>query len=356
MREETLTLKKSLQTLQVAFTYMGTVVGAGFATGQEILQFFTRFGNMAALTILLTTVLISWLGTRIMLISRDIGATSYEDLNRYLFGDRAGRWISILSMLNLFGVSAVMLAGAGSVFHEQLGIPYSIGLALTMGVAFILLLRGISSILAVNSLVVPFMLIYTVIVIIVTAQLPMSNNWLTLSSIESPLKMVSYAFLYIAGNLALAQAVLVPVGASIQDRSVLYWGGMIGGCGIGFMLLAGHFALSAHMPGIMQYEIPMGYTVSILGSTIQLLVVFVIFAEIFTTLLSDVYGLTLQIRQHTGWRQPPLIAMVLIASYFISQIGFSRLLSVLYPLFGLISLLWLAAIFLKKPISRPIQE
>lgn len=346
--------KKNMQVLQVAFTYMGTVVGAGFATGQEILQFFTRFGNLAALTILLTTIFICWLGTKIMLLANEIQAASYEDLNRHLFGDRAGRWISLISMLNLFSVSAVMLAGAGSVFHEQLGIPYQLGLALTMGLAYVLLIRGISSILTVNTIVVPIMLLYTIIVVIVTAHTPMANNWLLLTSIESPLKMIAYAFLYIAGNLALAQAVLVPVGASIADRAVLRWGGYLGGAGIGFMLLAGHYALSAHMPGIMQYEIPMGQTVAMLGYTIQLLVIFIIFAEIFTTLLSDVYGLTLQIRQHTGWNQPLLIALVLTASYFISLIGFSTLLSILYPLFGLISLLWLSMMFMKTSANKPV--
>ena len=33
-----------VSTLKVAAAYIGTVVGAGFATGQEILQFFNRFG------------------------------------------------------------------------------------------------------------------------------------------------------------------------------------------------------------------------------------------------------------------------------------------------------------------------
>jgi len=350
-------LRRSIRTLQVAFTYMGTVVGAGFATGQEILQFFTRFGHLASLTILLTTVFICWLGTKIMLIAQDIGATSYEDLNRHLFGEQAGRWISLLSMLNLFSVSAVMLAGAGSVFQEQFGIAYNTGLALTMGVAFLLLLRGITSIMAVNSLVVPFMLTYTVLVVIITAKQPMSGNWLTLASVESPLKMVSYAFMYIAGNLALAQAVLVPIGSNTKDRTVLYRGGIIGGCGIGFMLLAGHFALSAHMPGVMRYEIPMGYTVSVLGSTVQILIVTVIFAEIFTTLLSNVYGLSLQIQRYILWRRPVLIAVILITCCAISQVGFSRLLSFLYPLFGLISLVWLAGIFMSKPpLPRSVRD
>ena len=346
-------VEKNMQVLQVAFTYMGTVVGAGFATGQEILQFFTRFGNLAALTILLTTIFICWLGTKIMLLANEIQAASYEDLNRHLFGDRAGRWISLISMLNLFSVSAVMLAGAGSVFHEQLGIPYQLGLALTMGLAYVLLIRGISSILTVNTIVVPIMLLYTIIVVIVTAHTPMANNWLLLTSIESPLKMIAYAFLYIAGNLALAQAVLVPVGASIADRAVLRWGGFSAGRASA-LCCSPAYALSAHMPGIMQYEIPMGQTVAMLGYTIQLLVIFIIFAEIFTTLLSDVYGLTLQIRQHTGWNQPLLIALVLTASYFISLIGFSTLLSILYPLFGLISLLWLSMMFMKTSANKPV--
>jgi uncharacterized membrane protein YkvI len=31
--------------LQVAAAYVGTAIGAGFASGQEIMQFFVRFGH-----------------------------------------------------------------------------------------------------------------------------------------------------------------------------------------------------------------------------------------------------------------------------------------------------------------------
>ena len=245
-----------------------------------------------------------------------------------------------------------MLAGAGSVFYEHFGLPYNLGLLITMVAAYLLLLKGISSIMLVNTFVVPVMLLYTLSVVFITMQSPMAGNWLQLTSFEPPLKIFSYAFLYIAGNLALAQAVLVPVGSAVKDRSVLVMGGVIGGGGIGVMLLSGHFALSAHMPGIMQYEIPMGQTVMMLGKSIQLLVIFIIFAEIFTTLLSDVYGLTLQLQQHTGWNQAVLIGIVLMVSYLISQIGFSRLLSTLYPLFGMISLLWLALIVMNRTETK----
>jgi uncharacterized membrane protein YkvI len=49
--------KKSVSTLKVAATYIGTVVGAGFATGQELLQFFSKFGSICYLVNLVSPTL-----------------------------------------------------------------------------------------------------------------------------------------------------------------------------------------------------------------------------------------------------------------------------------------------------------
>ncbi|WKB35304.1 hypothetical protein QS257_17090 [Terrilactibacillus sp. S3-3] len=34
---------------QIAATYIGTIVGAGFASGKEVIQFFTQFGEFGTL-------------------------------------------------------------------------------------------------------------------------------------------------------------------------------------------------------------------------------------------------------------------------------------------------------------------
>src|SRR5690242_12070807 len=62
-------MRNHAQIVRVAFTYIGTVVGAGFASGQEILQFFTRYGSLATLTIALSTVLFIWIGIQLMLMA-----------------------------------------------------------------------------------------------------------------------------------------------------------------------------------------------------------------------------------------------------------------------------------------------
>lgn len=334
-------MKKSVLVMQIAFTYIGTVVGAGFATGQEILQFFTTYGWWAPFTILLTTALFIWLGTKLMLLSHDIKARSYEDINRMLFGDRVGGVISLFTMAIIICVNSVMLAGAGSVFVEHLHMNYQIGLLITLLGSYWFVSRGMDAIVKLNSIVAPTMLTFTLFIIIHTLQMPNASQVLTLNTDKSFYAAWSAPLLYGAFNLAMAQAVLVPLGASMPNKKVIQLGGIIGGVLIGVLLLSGHFALAVHMPGITQFDIPMGHIASGLGVFIQLIYVLLIFSEIFTTYIADVYGITLQIQQRTGIHQKLIIMMIMLFCYLFSQFGFKPLVSFLYPLFGLFSLAWL---------------
>ncbi|WP_188533255.1 YkvI family membrane protein [Paenibacillus abyssi] len=334
-------MKRTGRVLQVALTYMGTVVGAGFASGQEILQFFTRFGFIGALSILLSTAMFIWLGAKMMLIANEISAKSYVDLNKVLFGPRYGQLISYFMLVVLLGVTAVMLAGAGSIFSEHLGVSYQSGLLVTLFACFFLLRKGLNAILTVNAIVVPIMLFFTVLVMIDTLKTPGSDRWLLLTSDYSPFAAWASPFLYTAFNLSMAQAVLVPLGAEIKDRKTIIVGAWIGGIGIGFMLLVGHIALSVHMPGITQFAIPMGGIARQLAQSVQWIYIFLIFSEIFTTLIADVYGLSLQLQEKLKWPRELIILLILLFCFLLSQVGFGVLLSTLYPIFGLISLGWL---------------
>lgn len=340
--------KRTGKVLQIAATYIGTIVGAGFASGQEILQFFTKYGYWGSITIGLSTVLFIWLGTKMMLISSQIRAKSYEDLNKALFGEKYGRIVSHFMIIVLLGVTAVMLAGAGTIFYEHWNISYQSGLLITIVACYFLLRKGMKAILTVNSIVVPIMLLFTIIIIVDTLRSPGSGKFLTLTSDHSIWAAWASPFLYTAFNLSMSQAVLVPLGAEIRDRKTIIAGSWIGGIGIGFMLLAGHIALSVHMPGIQQFSIPMGGIAMQLGPTIQFIYIFIIFAEIFTTLIADIYGLTLQLHERLKWARSLIVMIILAICYVASQLGFGTLLSTLYPIFGLISFGWLILIIRKK--------
>jgi uncharacterized membrane protein YkvI len=333
-------MKNAVRIMQIAFTYIGTIVGAGFATGQEILQFFTQYGKWATLTIILSTILFIWLGTKMMIISRRIRAKSYEDLNKYLFGHKSGGYISIIMLFVLIGVNSIMLAGAGSVFVQHLNLHYQTGLIITLVGSYFLLNRGMHSIMYMNSIVVPMMLTISLLIITNTWHLPNADRFLNLTT-DSNLTMAWISpILYTAFNLVMAQAILVPLGSHTESITAIKWGGVIGGLGVGFMLMAAHFAMSAHMPGIMQYEIPMGSIAFQLGVIVQMIYVLLIFLEIFTTFVADVYGVSLQLQQRFHYSPKIISIAIMLACYLFSQFGFSYLLSILYPLFGFLSLFW----------------
>ncbi len=330
--------------MQVAFTYIGTIVGAGFASGREVMQFFTRFGEWGPLLIALSSIFFIGIGAKVMLLAAEIKARSYEDLNKHLFGEHGGRLISHMMLVVLLAVNAVMLAGAGTIFAENGNLNYQVGLLITILACYLLLLRGMSAILAVNTFVVPVMILFALILLAGTLGGPGADRW------HSPQAEVSLwaawlsPFLYAAFNLSMAQAVLVPLGSSIGEPRILRRGAWLGGIGIGLLLLAGHMILSARLPEIDRFDIPMAAVAREFGSWIHMIYVALVFSEIFTTMVADVYGLTAQIKERTRLSGGSITAVLLLVCFVIGQFGFGPLLSTLYPLFGFLSLGWLYVI------------
>lgn len=88
--------KDGVSTLKVAGAYIGTIVGAGFATGQEVLQFFTRFGAKGLIGLILTTIMFIIFGYIIMILGRELNAHSHLEIIRYSGGKILGRIIDYI--------------------------------------------------------------------------------------------------------------------------------------------------------------------------------------------------------------------------------------------------------------------
>jgi len=331
------------QSLQIAALYIGTIVGAGFSTGQEIIQFYSRYGIFALYAIFIATLLFIWLGYKIMMLAASLQAKSYEDLNIALFGNKIGKSISWFMLIVLLGVCSIMLAGAGAVFEENWKIPSQIGLLVTVIATFFIVRRGLNAIFFVNSIVVPIMILFTFILFFDAINAPQFLFYLDSNIIHAPAwRAIATPFVYVALNLALAQAVLVPIGTKIKDKKTLRNGAIFAGLGIGFMVSVAHFTLVTHYGEIKHLAIPMGGIAATIGVFIYVLYIIVIYAEIFTTLVANIYGVTLQTKQYINLPTTLIYGLTLFICFLLAHIGFERLLSTLYQVFGFISLAWLA--------------
>jgi uncharacterized membrane protein YkvI len=333
----------------VAATYIGTVVGAGFASGQEIMQFFTVYGSIGSLLVLVSTLLFIWLGCKMMNIANLLLCFSYQELNCHLFGRTIGLLFNGSMLLILFASTGVMLSGSGAVFSEQFGMSTQLGIIMTIALSLIVTLRGISGILWINSLVVPLMITFTVIlglnhigVDASKAHLPFQWNW----------RWITSPFLYAAFNLAMAQAVLVPLGREFRDPTIIRWGGIIGGSGLGVMLLISHLSLQTHFDFIQEASVPMAKLVTLYGQNAAFLFSLIIFGEIFTTITGNVFGLARHIQNAYHISHGLAAVTILLGAFLISQWDFRTLVAVLYPVFGGISLLFLARLAFYKLNNR----
>lgn len=339
---------------QIAAVYVGTVVGAGFATGKEIVEFFSRFGFFGLLSILMSGYLLIYMGAKLMRMAARIGAESYQEFNLYLFGKGLGRMINILMLLMLLGVSAVMLSGAGAIFEEQLGLTKNTGVFLTIALSVVIMLVGIKGIFAVNTFVVPLMISFSLMLMILSIGLPhFTQQLLWIPHVEDGWKTVVSPFSYTAFNLALAQAVLVPIANEMKDDWSIKWGGILGGTALTVILLSSHFTLIM-LPDLHKYEIPMAVIMKNVSSGFYWVFVLVIYSEIFTSIIGNVFGLDRQLKQLTSIPTIASITLIFGVSYAISLVDYGKLLSYLYPLFGYVSLIFFVLLWM-KPLEKELK-
>ncbi|MFD1177717.1 hypothetical protein ACFQ3W_15605 [Paenibacillus puldeungensis] len=339
--------RRWVEIFQIAATYIGTVVGAGFASGQSIMQFFTVYGAFGGIGIFIATILFMWIGTKMMVLAHRIKAFSYQEFNNYLFGSVFGKIANLLTFIILMGITAVMLSGTGSIFEEQLGLPYQLGIVISIAIAFLVMTKEMSGVLVVNSLVVPMMLLFTALIAIRVVDADGILRMIDWQQVNH-YKLFLSPFVYAALNFAFIQAVMVPLGSEIKDESTLKWGGLWGGIGLGGMLLIYHFAMNSRMPEIWNLEIPMGEIVRDLGPFLHILFLFVIYGEIFTTLVGNVFGIARQIQSLFELPKKAVILAILLACFIISQAGFAYLMTYLYPLFGYMGMLLLVFLVVKR--------
>ena len=63
--------------LKAVFVIIGTLIGAGFASGQEIYLFFYQYGMNGILGIVISSLLLGFVTYKVLRISQENGVTKY---------------------------------------------------------------------------------------------------------------------------------------------------------------------------------------------------------------------------------------------------------------------------------------
>lgn len=339
--------EKRYSSFTIASVYIGTVVGAGFASGQEVLQFFGYFGIRGFAGLALSTVLFIIFGYLILQQGYRLKAESFLPVIREIAGNKNGVIIDIIITFFMFGMVVTMAAGAGAVFVEQFNLPAIWGSLFMMVISLITVLLGINRVIESIRVVAPVLIVTILGLSLWTVFSDPKSLVLNFSINNATKAAVPFwplaALLYSSYNLLLAIPLLAPLGA-LSKPNALRSGAILGGLGLGICAVAISASILTRAPESTRFEVPMIAIAGSLSPTFRTFYSAVLVAEIFTTAVASLYGFASRLTKPGTWAYRWVVVGTAGLGLILAQFGFSNLVGVLFPAAGLAGLLLLGAL------------
>ncbi|WP_114603905.1 hypothetical protein [Staphylococcus sp. EZ-P03] len=337
------------ETVKIGFAYVGVVVGAGFSTGQEVMQFFTEFGLWAYIGVLLSGIILGFIGRQVAKIGTAFDAENHESTLSYLFGKGLGRIIDYILVFFLFGISVTMIAGAGSAFHESYGIPTWLGALIMVIAIYITLLMDFNKIVRALGVVTPFLIILVIIIAgtyLVKGEVPISEINATMPK-ANPLLGIFWGTVYGGLAFAVGFSTIVAIGGDASKRKVSGAGALFGGIVYTILLALITFALQTEYPTIKDAAIPTLKLAHGIHPAVTIVLSVVMLAVMYNTILGLLYSFAARFTTPYSKKYHILIVIMMLVGYGLSFVGFSSLINFLYPMMGVIGLLIVVGVLIK---------
>ena len=336
--------KELLKVFQVATVFIGTIVGAGLASGKEITEFFTMYGINSFLGIIACGIFYIIMSSIISKISIDYNLSSYSDVINIISPNILGKFTGFITTFFLISSASIILAGSGALIHQFFGIPKILGSLIMISIAVFFLLRDTEGLIEVNSFIVPGLIL--TLTLITTLYFSFCKDTISFSNISSfpPQKsgLAISTILYAGYNTLSASGVLVPLSTQMKKTKTMIIGVITGAIGLTILCLMINLLLTVNQPYIYNYEIPLLFVANRFGNIIQALLLVIIWLEMFSTEVSDIYSISKTLEQSFNIKFKKAIFIVLGVALLISQFGFGNLITKLYPMFGLLSLIFIS--------------
>lgn len=335
--------------LKVVFVIIGTMIGAGFASGQEVYLFFFSYGIEGILGLIISGLIIGFVIYKTFQILDKYGTETYKEFLDILI-PKVGKIKPIINtVINLFILITffIMIAGFGAYFEQELGINSLIGSTALAIVTFVIFMTSVKGVVKVNELLVPILIGFLLVIGMINLK---EIHWLELENYivrTNESSFILSAVLYSSYNSILLIPVLLTLKNYIQNKKQILKIASISTSIIILLSIVVFLLLIRVDVEISRLEMPAVYVVTNMFRILKYIYGFIILGSIFTTAIS----LGTSFLQNTTKNKKRYIqmgAIMCITSVLVSNIGFSNLVSLLYPIFGYLGLLQILKLMFAK--------
>lgn len=333
--------------LKVVFVIIGTLIGAGFASGQEMYLFFFSYGIKGLIGILISSILMGIVIYQTLKLLNKHKINNYKDFLNILIATKKNNNKSnfnikdiVNCIVNIFILITffIMIAGFGAYFEQEFGINSIIGSIILASLSFAVFLTSVKGVVKANEILVPILILFLIIIGFISLRdinIPKLGNYIVTINQSS---FIISAVLYCSYNSILLIPVLITLKDYLKNKKQIFLISIISTAIIIVLSVVVFLLLVKVDVDISKLEMPAVYVVSNTFKILRFVYGFIILGSIFTTSIS--LGASFLQNVSKNKKSYTQIATIMcITAVLISKIGFSNLINFLYPVFGYLGLL-----------------
>ena len=355
--------------IKFAGAFVAFLIGSGFATGQEILQYYTSYGLKGVMTASVMFILFVYAGGSFIFAGYKENFHKGSDIFKYYCGDKIGTAYDYFTVAFLFMSYVVMIAGAGATLSQHYGLPATAGAVGMMLLAGGTVIMGLGKIVDIIGKIGPVIILLSVGLglasimrdpsavfggaALIEAQkvtvMKAGTNWFT-----SACSYVGFSLLWLAAFLA-------ALGKSANSAKEAVLGTTCGALGffVGTLLLT--LGLLANIDFVASSQIPSLVLAAKISPKFATAFSLIIFAGIYTTAVPLLWQVSARFADENTRKFTLLTVALAVAGCFIGlALPFNKLVNIIYGINGYVGILLMLFIITKdirnsfKPANLPV--
>ena len=340
------------QILKITLVIIGALIGAGFASGQEIYLFFFSYGLKGMLGIVISSILFGLVIYKVFMIIIQHNIQNYKQFLETIIGTNTKLKKRVIDVINIvvnafiLATFFIMIAGFGTYLSEKFHIPQILGSSILAVLCIMILSKEVKGLLKLSEAIVPALMLFILIIGCITIR---NTNILNLKDylITKQSNWFISSIIYTSYNMIL----IIPISLKnvITKKGVTSIAILVGI--ITNILAICVYVTMVGITNIESLEMPISYAISTKFPYLQIVYGIMILSSILTTAISLGTGFIQNLQTSQKTRRKVLIAICGV-SIPISTIGFSNLIQGLYPVFGYIGLLQILKIITVKTVEK----
>ena len=326
---------------KITFVIIGTIIGAGFASGQEIYSFFNIYGFNGMIGIYISISIIGYIIYKSFKIIIEKNINSYHEFISEIipskFKTNKILCHSINNIINIFLLISfnIMVAGFATYFCQELNIPKIYGAIIISILSYITFINSIDGVIKINTYLIP-------IIILLICFLGVSKikvtSFVFISKKSNSIYWIISSILYASYN----SIPLIPMLINFREKiNKIKEVRLIVGTVIFFITVLSliiFLLLNTFIEEIKNVEIPIVYIANMINLICKYIYGAGILIAIFTTAIGSGYGFLSNVAKEKR-KLKFYAALICLTSIFIGMIGFSKLINLLYPVFGYLGII-----------------